>query len=119
MTQSSRAGSDGAAAGAPRSARRTLTGRVMSTKMKATITVLVERTYKHEKYGKYVRERKRYHAHDPREEAHTGDLVEIMSTRPISKLKRWRFVRVVQKAVERGEDVTAEGSLALRTEAEA
>jgi small subunit ribosomal protein S17 len=84
-----------------RSPRRTLTGRVTSTKTHKTITVLVERTFKHAKYGKYVRKNKRYHVHDEEERSGEGDLVEIMETRPISKLKSWRLVRVVQAAPER------------------
>ncbi len=90
-----------------RNQRRTLQGRVTSTRMKNTITVLVERTFKHRKYGKYMRRKKRYHAHDEHEQAHLGDLVLIAATRPISRLKRWRLVSVVETATERGEDVTA------------
>jgi small subunit ribosomal protein S17 len=91
----------------PRAQRRTLHGRVTSTRMNNTITVLVERTFKHPKYGKYVRKNKAYHAHDPAEQARDGDLVEIMASRPISKLKRWRLVRVVEAAPERGAEVQA------------
>lgn len=90
-----------------RNARRTLQGTVTSTKGSKTITVLVSRTFKHAKYGKYMRRQKKYHAHDEREEAGDGDLVEIAATRPISKLKCWRLVRIVQAAPERGLDVAA------------
>lgn len=90
-----------------RNQRRTLQGTVTSTKGSKTITVLVSRTYKHAKYGKFVRRQKKYHAHDEREEAGDGDLVEIAATRPISKLKCWRLVRIVQAAPERGLDVQA------------
>jgi small subunit ribosomal protein S17 len=95
------------AQGAPvrRSQRRTLIGHVTSTKMKNTITVLVQRTFKHPKYGKIVRRSKAYHAHDPAETARPGDLVEIAGTRPISKLKRWVLVRVLEAAPERGAEV--------------
>lgn len=104
----------------PRSQRRSLYGRVTSTRMQNTITVLVERTFKHPKYGKYVRKNKAYHAHDPAEQAHDGDLVEIMASRPISKLKRWRLVRVVEAAPERGAEVQAvEASEAEANQAEA
>jgi len=92
---------------AQRSQRRAITGRVTSTKMKNTITVLVQRTFKHPKYGKIVRRSKAYHAHDPAEQAHVGDLVELAATRPISKLKRWRLVRVVEAAPERGAEVSS------------
>lgn len=97
-----------AAPAAERNLRQTLIGRVTSDKMAKTITVLVERTYKHAKYGKYVRNNKRYHAHDESEQAGVGDLVEIASTRPLSKLKRWRLVSIVEAAPERGVDLTGE-----------
>jgi small subunit ribosomal protein S17 len=97
---------------AERSPRRTMVGVVVSTKMDKTITVQVERMYKHPKYGKYIRERKRYHAHAPEGGVSTGDVVEVMSTRPISKTKRWRLVRVVTKSVERGAEVSEIGRMA-------
>ena len=80
-----------------RNTRRTLEGIVTSDKMVKTITVLVTRTYQHPKYKKFVREQTKHHAHDENEEAAPGDRVEIMSCRPISKLPRWRLVRVVAK----------------------
>jgi len=89
-----------------RTPRRTLVGTVVSTKMKKTITVQVERMYKHAKYGKYLRERERFHAHDEEGVAKMGDVVEIMSARPMSKLKRWRFVKVVSAGVDRGAEVS-------------
>jgi small subunit ribosomal protein S17 len=95
-----------------RNQRRTLTGKVVSNKMQKTITVQVERTFKHAKYGKYLRKRKRYHAHLPEGSLNLGDVVEIAATRPISKLVRWRFVRVVNAAVERGADVSELGGVA-------
>jgi len=87
----------------PRNTRRTLEGLVTSDKMVKTITVLVTRTYQHPKYKKFVREQTKYHAHDENEEANPGDRVEIMSCRPLSKLKRWRLVRVVTKAAQLAE----------------
>jgi small subunit ribosomal protein S17 len=90
-----------------RNQRRTLIGTVTSTKMQSTLTVQVERTFRHRKYGKFMRERKRYHVHAADGSANLGDLVEIAATRPISKLKRWRLVRVVSAAVERGAEVSA------------
>jgi small subunit ribosomal protein S17 len=83
-----------------RNTRRTLEGVVTSDKMEKTITVEVTRTYQHPKYKKFVREQTRFHAHDEKGEAKQGDRVEIMSCRPLSKLKRWRLVRVVAKASE-------------------
>ena len=81
-----------------RSVRRSLEGTVTSNAMAKTITVEVERTYKHAKYGKFVRKAKKYHAHDESGEARRGDRVEIMACRPISKTKRWRLVRIIEKS---------------------
>lgn len=81
-----------------RNDRRTLRGTVTSTKARQTITLVVERTFKHARYGKYVRRRKRYLAHDAEETANIGDLVEIAATRPLSKRKRWRLVQIVQRS---------------------
>ena len=92
---------------AERNQRTTLIGTVTSTKMQSTLTVQVERTFKHRKYGKFMRERKRYHVDAPNGSANMGDRVEIAATRPISKLKRWRLVRVISAAVERGADVSS------------
>jgi small subunit ribosomal protein S17 len=95
-----------------RKPRRTMVGTVVSTKMQDTITVQVERLYKHAKYGKYLRERKRYHAEAAQGSAADGDVVEIMATRPLSKTKRWRLVRVVTRGVERGAEVSEVGGAA-------
>lgn len=81
-----------------RNRRRTVEGTVTSDKMAKTITVLVSRTYRHPKYGKYLRKQVKYHAHDEESLAKTGDLVEIVECRPTSRLKRWRLVRVIEKA---------------------
>jgi len=99
-----------------RGMRRTLVGLVTSSKSTQTITVEVTRTFKHPKYEKYVRKRKRYHAHDADEVAGDGDLVEIVATRPLSKIKRWRLVRVVEAAPDRGVDVEAAASTGLGDE---
>ena len=88
-----------------RNTRRTLQGVVTSTKGSKTITVLVTRTFKHAKYGKYMRRQKKYHAHDELEQAGDGDVVEIAATRPISKLKCWRLVKILEAAPERGLEV--------------
>ena len=82
-----------------RNARRVLQGTVTGAKCAKTISVSVERTYKHAKYGKYVRKRKKYMPRDEKNEAAVGHVVELASTRPLSKLKRWRLVRIVEKAV--------------------
>lgn len=83
-----------------RNQRRRIQGVVTSDKMEKTITVLWERQVKHPRTHRYVKRRKKLHAHDEKNEAHVGDLVEIMATRPLSKLKSWRLVRVVRRAHE-------------------
>lgn len=92
--------SAGAAAGASREhgTRRTLRGTVVSDRMAKTITVRVERVFKHAKYGKYIRRHKQYHAHDEQGIAHVGDEVEIRECRPLSKIKRFRLISVLRKA---------------------
>jgi small subunit ribosomal protein S17 len=83
---------------AERKIRKTKTGVVSSDKMDKTITVAVERKVKHPIYGKFVKKTTKFHAHDENNEAKPGDVVKIMETRPLSKLKRWRLVEVVEKA---------------------
>lgn len=77
--------------------RRRLTGMVISDKMQKTIVVRVERTVRHPVYKKVLTRGKNYKAHDEREEAHEGDLVQIVEHRPISKTKRWMLERIIQK----------------------
>ncbi|MFO1387229.1 MAG: 30S ribosomal protein S17 [Chitinivorax sp.] len=77
---------------------RTLTGRVTSSKMDKTVTVLVERKVKHPLYGKVIRRSKKYHAHDENNEYREGDLVVIEECRPLSKTKAWRVTTLVEKA---------------------
>jgi small subunit ribosomal protein S17 len=81
-----------------RSTRRKLQGVVISSKMKKTITVMWQRQVMHPRVRKIVQRRTRLHAHDEHDEAKVGDLVEIAETRPISKTKTWRLVRVVRRA---------------------
>ncbi|MBI3830003.1 MAG: 30S ribosomal protein S17 [Planctomycetes bacterium] len=81
---------------------RTERGRVMSDKREKTITVEVTRTVKHPKYGKYIHLSTKYNAHDEKNEAKKGDRVEICQTRPISKQKRWRLLRVLERAADLG-----------------
>ena len=66
--------------------------------MQKSITVSVERKVKHPKYGKFVKKTKKYHVHDENDAANIGDVVRIMETRPLSKLKRWRLIDIVEKA---------------------
>jgi small subunit ribosomal protein S17 len=77
---------------------RTLTGVVTSNKMEKTITVEVSRTVKHKAYNKYIKRRARYHAHDEKNEAGIGDTVQIVESRPLSKSKRWRLQKIVEKS---------------------
>ena len=79
--------------------RRTISGVVISDKNDKTIVVLVETYKRHSKYGKRVKYAKKYYAHDENNEAKVGDVVEIMETRPLSKTKRYRLVRIVEAAV--------------------
>ena len=81
----------------PTSSRKTL-GKVVSAKMDKSISVLVERRLQHPLYKKFVRKSSRFHAHDEANECNEGDIVEIEETRPISKTKNWRLLRVVEKA---------------------
>lgn len=77
---------------------RTVTGRVVSDKMDKTITVLIERRVQHPIYGKYVKRSTKLHAHDEANECQEGDLVTIETSRPLSKTKAWKLVKVVEKA---------------------
>ncbi len=84
--------------GLERSRRKTRIGTVVSDKMEKTVVVQVERRYAHPLYGKQVTRTKKYHAHDETNDSHAGDVVRIMETRPLSKLKRWRVVEVLERA---------------------
>jgi len=81
-----------------RSQRKTVVGVVRTAKMDKTRRVEVPRLQKHPKYGKYVKRRTVCYVHDEGNASKVGDTVEIMETRPMSKLKRWRLVRVVAVA---------------------
>ena len=82
-----------------RAERKVLVGIVTSDKMNKTRTVEVTTTKKHSFYGKIIRTTKSYHAHDEGNESKLGDKVEITSTRPLSKLKRWRVSKIVEQAL--------------------
>ena len=83
---------------AQRAARKTVIGKVVSDKMTKTRVVEVTRRFRHAFYGKVMTRRSSFYAHDEAGESHTGDKVELMETRPMSKLKRWRVLRVLEKA---------------------
>ena len=78
--------------------RKTLVGRVASDKMDKTIVVAIEDSVKHKLYNKVIKRTIRMKAHDEKNEAHVGDRVKIMETRPLSKDKRWRLVEIIEKA---------------------
>jgi small subunit ribosomal protein S17 len=80
-----------------RSRRKVRIGKVVSTKMKKTITVEIERRLKHPIYKKYFKKSERFMAHDENNTASEGDVVKIMETRPLSSRKRWRLVEIVEK----------------------
>jgi small subunit ribosomal protein S17 len=81
-----------------RSLRKTRVGVVISDKNDKTITVLVVRKMKHPKYGKFITRHKKYMAHDEKNQAHVGDTVRIMESRPFSRRKRWRLVEIIERA---------------------
>ena len=76
--------------------KKVLTGVVVSDKMQKTVTVLVERQFPHPLYGKVIKRSKKYLAHDPEEKYKLGDVVEIFESRPSSKRKRFRVLRLVE-----------------------
>ncbi len=78
--------------------RKRVVGVVVSDKMDKTVVVKVERFVQHPRFKKYIRRSKKYYAHDEKNECRVGDTVEIEETRPLSKLKRWRVVRIVKRS---------------------
>lgn len=81
-----------------RGERKVRVGKVVSDKMQKTIVVAIEELIQHKLYKKSVKRTVKFKAHDENEEAHVGDKVSIMETRPLSKEKRWRLVKIVEKA---------------------
>ena len=81
-----------------RNLRKTRTGRVVSNKMDKTIVVAVEDNVKHPLYNKIVKRTYKLKAHDENNDAHIGDTVRVMETRPLSKDKRWRLVEIMERA---------------------
>lgn len=84
--------------GSVENTKRTITGVVSSHKADKTIIVSVERRVKHKRYAKVVKRTTKYYAHDEENQAKEGDKVVISSARPLSKLKRWQLVEVIQQA---------------------
>jgi len=80
--------------------RKQLTGHVISDKMDKTVVVQIERLSRHPRYGKVLRVRKKYKAHDERNDCGVGDLVRIVESRPLSREKRWRVEEIVKRVEE-------------------
>jgi small subunit ribosomal protein S17 len=91
------------------SARKTLVGDVVSTKMQKTIIVEVTRKKSHHLYGRVVARSRRFYAHDEKNIANVGDVVRLEETRPLSKLKRWRLKDVVRRAKLVGPEAVTPG----------
>lgn len=81
-----------------RNNRKERIGVVVSNKMQKSIVVAVKRKIKHPIYGKFVNKTTKFYAHDENNACEVGDLVRIMETRPLSKIKRWRLVEIIEKA---------------------
>jgi len=81
-----------------RGRRKVRTGVVVSDKMDKTVVVRIDRQVRHSLYGKTVRRSSKLAAHDEQNDAHIGDTVRLMETRPVSKSKRWRVVEIVERA---------------------
>ncbi|MBK8721401.1 MAG: 30S ribosomal protein S17 [Saprospiraceae bacterium] len=81
-----------------RNIRKQKIGVVTSNKMDKTITVSIERKLRHPIYGKFVKKTNKFHAHDEKNECNIGDVVRISETRPLSKLKSWRLLEILERA---------------------
>ena len=79
-----------------RGKRKEMTGIVLNSNMDKTVRVLVERLAKHKKYKRYIRYRAKYLVHDPHNRCQIGDKVRIIESRPLSKLKRWRVLEILE-----------------------
>ncbi|VGO15773.1 30S ribosomal protein S17 [Pontiella desulfatans] len=80
--------------------RKTREGRVVSKSGDKSIVILIERRMRHPLYGKEIRVSKKVHVHDEENKAGVGDVVRVMETRPLSKLKHWRLVDIVSEAAK-------------------
>jgi small subunit ribosomal protein S17 len=81
-----------------RNLRKERIGIVTSNKMDKSISVIVERKVKHPIYGKFLKQSKKFMAHDESNECNIGDTVRIMETRPLSKSKNWRLAEIIERA---------------------
>ena len=84
---------------AERGIQKTVIGVVVSDKQQKTRVVAVTELYRHPQYGKYLKRTQKFHAHDEKNEAKAGDKVLIVETRPLSRLKRWRLAKILERAV--------------------
>jgi len=84
---------------AARGLRKRVIGVVISDKMQKTRTVTVTEQFRHAKYGKYIKRTLKFHVHDEKNESKVGDKVQIIETRPLSATKRWRLMKVLERAV--------------------
>jgi small subunit ribosomal protein S17 len=96
--QAAPARDDAPTAGNERGERKVRTGVVVSEKMDKTVLVRIQQVVRHSSYGKTVRRSSKLAAHDEANDAHVGDTVRLMETRPLSKTKRWRVVEIVERA---------------------
>lgn len=81
-----------------RAQRKEFMGEVVSNRMEKTITVLVTRKIKHPLYKKYIKKSKKFMVHDEKMNCSVGDIVTISETRPLSRHKRWRLLKIIKKA---------------------
>jgi small subunit ribosomal protein S17 len=81
-----------------RNKRKVRTGTVTSAGMDKTIAVAIKRILRHPQYGKIITKTSKVYAHDEQNQAGVGDMVTVMETRPLSKMKRWRLVKILEKA---------------------
>jgi small subunit ribosomal protein S17 len=98
MSDSQNQSTESPESGDKRGNRRVQIGVVTSDKMQKTVVVAVTRRVRDAGYGKYITKRVKYKAHDEKNEAHTGDRVEIVETRPMSRDKRWRVQKIIDRA---------------------
>lgn len=83
-----------------RAKRKVRIGKVVSDRMEKTRIVVVERLFRHSRYQKVIKRRKKFMVDDPKNESHIGDKVRIAETRPLSKRKRWRVLEILEKVEE-------------------
>tara|TARA_B100001013_G_C24457343_1_gene382103 strand:+ start:249 stop:512 length:264 start_codon:yes stop_codon:yes gene_type:complete len=77
--------------------RKRLTGKVLNSKMQNTVVLEISRKFPHPLYKKYIKKTKKYYAHDPKNICKTGDIVNIIESKPTSKLKRWRILSILKE----------------------